>query len=207
MVRDCVERKADYPVLNAEVCYEGICGSCGHDIQRFVFWGCVLSGACGHTYGANGIWQVNSAEKAYGPSPHSASWGDTPWEEAYRLPGSSHVGIGKRIMEQYAWWLFESHPEWLDEHSTREKPIAPFAAGIPGHIRIIYLPIIGGYGFRRTVKIKQMETGIRYHACFVDPMNGRRLDIGAASADENGDWIAEGTDGFHDWLLILDADH
>src|SRR5438128_4943039 len=37
--------------------------------SRFMFWACVLSGAAGHSYGANGIWQVNRPGQPYGPSP------------------------------------------------------------------------------------------------------------------------------------------
>jgi len=51
-----------------------------------MFWSCMLSGACGHTYGANGIWQVNTREKPYGPSPHGMAWGHTPWRTPTNSP-------------------------------------------------------------------------------------------------------------------------
>ena len=95
MVAESVKRKPEHPVINAEVCYEGICGSSYQDIQRLIFWSCILNGACGHTYGANGIWQLNTSGQPYGLSPHGTSWGNTPWEEAYRLPGSEQVGIAR----------------------------------------------------------------------------------------------------------------
>src|SRR5581483_8513710 len=63
------------PVLVGEVNYEGIMEASRQEVQRFMFWSCMLSGAAGHTYGANGIWQVNRAEKPFGPSPHGRSWG------------------------------------------------------------------------------------------------------------------------------------
>ncbi|MCD6335811.1 MAG: DUF4038 domain-containing protein [Candidatus Latescibacteria bacterium] len=77
------------PVINGGVCYEGIGEACRQEVQRFMFWVCVLNGATGHTYGANGIWQVNTREKPYGASPHGMAWGNTPWEDAYQLPGSA----------------------------------------------------------------------------------------------------------------------
>ena len=49
----------DQPVLNGEVCYEGIMGASWPDIQRFLFWAEVLGGAAGHTYGAQGLWGMN----------------------------------------------------------------------------------------------------------------------------------------------------
>ncbi|PYK01770.1 MAG: alpha-L-rhamnosidase [Verrucomicrobia bacterium] len=80
------------PTINAEVCYEGILDTCFDDLQRFMVWSCLLSGTAGHTYGANGIWQVNRRDAAYGKSPHGGNWGNTSWDDAMRLPGSRQVG-------------------------------------------------------------------------------------------------------------------
>ena len=98
---EAVAQRPRMPVLNSEVCYEGIGGANREHLQRFMFWACMLSGAAGHAYGANGIWQVNTHERPYGPSPHGMKWGDVPWQEAYRLPGSEHLGVGKRLLERY----------------------------------------------------------------------------------------------------------
>ncbi|MDO8686354.1 MAG: DUF4038 domain-containing protein [Clostridiales bacterium] len=174
------------PVIDSEVCYEGIGGGCGPDIQRFLFWENVLSGAAGHTYGANGIWQVNTMEKPYGISPHGMTWGNTPWEEAYRLPGSKQIGFGKRLLERYQWWRFEPHPEWSEPHAGRNMRIAPYAAGIPGEVRMIYIPVIGFHGQRPI--IRELEKGIIYRAFFFDPVTGDEYGIGEVTADENGNW-------------------
>lgn len=56
---ECVTRavatEPPLPVVNGEVCYEGILADSREEIQRLMFWSCLLSGAAGHTYGANGI--------------------------------------------------------------------------------------------------------------------------------------------------------
>lgn len=54
-------RSPRMPVLVGEVNYEGILDGSRQEVQRFVFWALILSGAGGHTYGADGIWQVNTA--------------------------------------------------------------------------------------------------------------------------------------------------
>ena len=64
------------PVLIGEVCYEGIQEASRQEVQRFMFWTAILSGNGGHTYGANGIWQVNTPQQPYGLSPHGHSWAD-----------------------------------------------------------------------------------------------------------------------------------
>src|SRR5215203_5072582 len=111
------------------------------EIQRFLFWACLLDGAAGHTYGANGIWQVNTPEKPFGPSPHGLSWGHRPWDEAMRLPGSLHIGLAKKLLERYTWEKFEPHPDWITPAQTPENRLGIYAAGIPGQVRVVYISI------------------------------------------------------------------
>ncbi len=100
------------PTVNAEVCYEGIVGTCPAALERFMVWSCLLSGTAGHTYGANGIWQMNRREQPYGKSPAGNNWGTTPWDEAMALAGSGQTGFARKLLERFEWWRFEPHPEW-----------------------------------------------------------------------------------------------
>ena len=95
LVTTSYQSSPSMPVLIGEVCYEGIQEASRQEIQRFMFWASMLSGAAGHTYGANGIWQVNNPGEPFGASPHGRSWGDTPWQTAYRLPGLSATRHGE----------------------------------------------------------------------------------------------------------------
>jgi len=76
----------------------------------------MMNGAAGHTYGANGIWQVNRKGQPHGPSPTVGSpptgYGTIAWDEAMHLPGSQQVGLGKKLLQQYPWHDFKPHPEW-----------------------------------------------------------------------------------------------
>jgi uncharacterized protein DUF4038 len=85
-----------------------------------MFWICLMNGAAGHTYGANGIWQCNRPGDPHGVSPHGGSYGKIPWNEAMHLPGSRQVGLGKAFLEQYPWHRFEPHPEWV---VARQEPL------------------------------------------------------------------------------------
>ena len=101
------------PTINGEVCYEGILGTCYDDVQRFMVWSCLLSGTAGHTYGANGIWQLNRPGQPYGLSPHGGTWGATPWNEAMNLPGSTADRHWPRqLSRMLPGRKFEPHPEW-----------------------------------------------------------------------------------------------
>ena len=140
-VIDACSREPWMPVINAEVCYEGIGQASRQEVQRLMFWSCMLLGAAGHTYGANGVWQVNTREKPFGQSPHGMSWGNTPWEDAYQLPGSAQVALGKEILSRFQWWRFEHHSEWIEPRWSKENYAGAYAAGIPGEVRVIFFPL------------------------------------------------------------------
>ena len=94
MSRDC----AVEPVFVGEACYDGIMESNWKEHQRALFWAAVLTGAAAHTYGADGAWQVRENGKPYRPSPHGMSWGNGPWDEAFRLSGSGQLRVGKPLL-------------------------------------------------------------------------------------------------------------
>jgi hypothetical protein len=83
---------------------------------------------------------VNTGEQPFGLSPHGRSWGDTPWEEAYRLPGSGQLGMAKQLLMRYPWPRFEPHPEWVESRANKQNYMLPYAAGIPGQVRFIFCP-------------------------------------------------------------------
>jgi hypothetical protein len=187
------------PVLAGEVCYEGIMEASRQEIQRFMFWTCILNGAGGHTYGANGIWQVNTREHPYGPSPHGRSWGDVPWDVAAELPGSQHIGLGKSLLMRYAWWHFEPHPEWVDPHWSHENYEQPYAAGISGEVRVIFIPPSWN-----PPTVKSLEPDVAYRAFYFDPKSGKEHDLGGVTPDSAGAWPAPITPTFADWVLVLE---
>ncbi len=196
-----LEKEPRMPVLVGEACYEGILEASREEIQRLLFWGCMLSGAAGHTYGANGVWQVNTREKPFGPSPHGSSWGDIPWEDAYRLPGSRHLGIGKKLLERYPWWKIEPHQEWIETPSSnKDKYFLPYAAGIPGKLRIIYFS-----PFLPLTKIKKLEPGVTYSAFLFNPSTGEETPLGKVVPDKNGDWQIPTPPVFRDWILVMET--
>ncbi|MDZ4763114.1 MAG: DUF4038 domain-containing protein [Chloroflexota bacterium] len=206
-VENALSRQPKMPVLVSEVCYEGILEGSREEVQRFLFWTCLLCGAAGHTYGANGIWQVNTPEQPHGLSPHGISWGDTPWQDAYRLPGSRQLGLAKRVLERFAWWRFETHHEWIDPHQNAADRLSSYAAGIPSVVRIFYLPV-AAIRFVRSDQpfLKALEAGISYRAAWLDPKTGHTTDLGSFRGDPNGDYQLPKPPILQDWVLILEAE-
>jgi len=187
------------PVIDGEVCYEGILEQSRQEVQRFMFWACILSGAAGHTYGANGIWQVNTAEHPFGPSPHGRSWGNTPWNVASDLPGSRQLGWAKALLMRYPWWRLEPHPEWVEPHWMTSNYTQPYCAGIAGELRIVFMPAMWD-----TPRLVQLEPGLSYRAFYFNPATAEELPAGTAAADATGAWQPPVAPVFQDWVLVLD---
>ncbi|MGC8666952.1 MAG: DUF4038 domain-containing protein [Chthonomonadales bacterium] len=197
-------QKPTMPVLNSEVNYEGILGRCHADVQRLMFWTCILSGACGHTYGANGIWQLNRENAPYGASPHGGTYGPTPWNQAMHLPGSAQLGWAKKLLERYDWWRFEPHPEWVDYRpgsEARDRWHAPYAAG-SSDVRILYAPEpldleVRGLG------------GDAWRAQCYDPATGQEYRLGMVVPHDDGtaqlsNPTAGHAEAIGDWLVVLE---
>lgn len=190
------------PFINSEVNYEGILGRAWQNIQRLCFYHSVLNGTSGHTYGANGIWQMSTPDFPYGLSPHGRSWGNTPWKEAYKLPGSKQIGLGGKFIQRFEWWKLERHPEWVEPAAKPEEdPYSPSVCGIPGKLRIVYAPMLWN-----APKIVGIEKGVEYKAYYFDPIKGEDIDLGKVKANENGEWTPEQLPPeVHDWLIVMEA--
>ena len=202
VVGEAYRAEPPMPVVQSEVCYEGIGEACRQEVQRYMMWACMLSGASGFTYGANGIWQVNDREQPYGASPHGMAWGHTPWDEAAQLPGARQIGLARRLLERYEWWRFEPHPEWVAEPATPEKWQRPIAAGIPGQVRVLFLPS-GVWG----IEVQGLEADRTYRAYLYSPVTGDETDLGIAEVGADGTWkppLAR-QPIFQDWVVVLDA--
>jgi len=199
-IAEAYRREPTMPVVEAEVCYEGIMHSCRQDIQRFMFWSALLNGCCGFTYGANGIWQVNQPGKPFGPSPHGRTWGNTPWQEAMNHPGSRQVGIGARFLRSLPWHQMQPHPEWVEPHWNKSNYHAPSAAGIPRKLRVIYTPARWN-----PPRLTRLEKGLAYRARLVNPSTGDVVPFGTLRADDSGECRLGHFPEQRDWVIVLEC--
>jgi hypothetical protein len=95
------------PTLDGEASYEMLMDRIRPEWPRAMFWLCMMNGAAGHTYGANGIWQCNRKEQPHGKSPHGGTYGTISWDDAMRLPGSRQIGLAKAFMMSLPWTQLE----------------------------------------------------------------------------------------------------
>ncbi len=123
------------PVVNSEVCYEGIAGGSDAPLQRFLFWSHLLSGAAGHTYGAQGLWGFRHLADD-GPG---AFWGSASWQAAAALPGAAYVGIGARVLRDLRWHELRPRPDIVSPRGTADDRFGPYAAA-SDRLAVVYFP-------------------------------------------------------------------
>ncbi|MBI3853546.1 MAG: DUF4038 domain-containing protein [Verrucomicrobia bacterium] len=204
-IRESYADKPVMPVINGEASYEMLMDKIPAQWPRAMFWVCMLNGAAGHTYGANGIWQCNRPGQPHGPSPNGkkdgVGYGKITWEEAMNLAGSRQVSLGKKLLAQYPWHQFTPHPEWAAfTNQSKADLYVPQAAGIPDRVRIIWVPR------SEPILVRNLGTRASWKAAHFDPVTGERKELGEVRADETGQWRCEPPTGHdHDWVLILEA--
>lgn len=207
VLAQCLGAEPRIPVFVAEANYEGIMGSSWQDIQRFLFWTAMTMGCCGHTYGAQGIWGMNSRV-----NPHvgfTGDWGRGHWEDAMHYAGAAQVGLGARFLAGYPWWRCRP----LEEPAAAARGrVSSFGMGIPGELAIYYLPAntndprhlgMVGEGWMGNCLPVRVGAGCRYEAFFFDPVSGGRRPIGRVEPDERGDWAPPRKPSSEDWVLVL----
>lgn len=197
-INDSLAATPKMPVLVGEVCYEGIKEASRQEVERFMFWSSLLSGTAGHTYGANGIWQVNTRQKPYGLSPHGHSWGGPPWEVAAQLPGSGQLGLSKKLLTRYSWWKLQPEPDLIDPRWSKENYWMPFAGRIPGEAIFAFTP--ASY---KEAKFRNLPQG-KYRAFFFNPASGKETEIGNITPDATGGWEIAKVPIFQDWVVVLE---
>lgn len=209
------------PVISAESRYEGleICPAVTARNAREAFWAHALnSGLAGHTYGANGIWQVNTDAQPFGQSPSGFCWGNTPWNAALVFPGARHIGLAKQFLETLPWNELLPQPiqeSWLDKMllnlprlqrrlqrlGWRRAPPTPMAVVAAREKSVALVYSVTNRSFRldlsplsATVKARWVDP-----TCFdAHPANlvlrGRKAQVTSPGKNAAGD---------DDWLLVL----
>ncbi len=195
-------------IINAEPPYEGHGGTNLADLQRYSFWSSMLSGASGFTYGAAGIFQANDRERPTGHRPDGGAYDSVFWDVGLTFPGADQIARGHALLKSLGYHEFSVHPEWarIDlrfGHEAYFWPIQAFAAGIPGKVRVIYLPL-RWYHWDGPL-VRDLEPGVRYKAAYVETDTLQRHELGEIIGDVDGLWHGPVLPHMFDWLLILEA--
>lgn len=199
------------PVLNSEVCYEGIAGSNWPDTQRFLFWSHMLSGAAGHTYGAQGLWAMNDGTYV----GRMGRWGSATWMEAAELPGGTQLGAGRRWLLERPWGTLRPSPGIVDPHASEGDRIGPYAATLDDGRRIVYFPVPafverpgeGGFKYAR-IRLSDLPPGSMARLDWYDPRTCDLFESTDRLVEADGTVEVTGSEicalpSMEDWLLEI----
>ena len=205
------------PVISGESRYEAldITPKVTTTDARQAFWAHWLnSGGAGHTYGANGVWQVNRENDPFGNSPGGATWGALPWREAMELPGSSQLALAKALLLTLPWHqLAPSAPRhsparrwkkllrWLSLSSDRSQTPVAAAATVTQDLAICYSVESRPYW----VDLSQLSQPVE--AVWFDPVNGNTVPAAESNRSIGGHqkFVPPGknTGDAEDWVLVI----
>lgn len=204
-----VRAEPSVPVINSEVCYEGIAGGSNATLQRYLFYSHLPVRAAGHSYGAQDLWAFRDAADD-GPG---AAWGDADRHEAFALPGAAQLGIGAELLHALPWSDLRPAPKAVRPHATDTDPFRPFAATAPG-VLLAYFPSASlmdeGIGITtayKRVSLHGLREG-RWLVELINPRTGYRSACYEAVLDEAGDWslspgsFASSFPSFEDWPIL-----
>jgi hypothetical protein len=80
----------------------------------------------------------------------------------------------------------------------------PFAAGIPGQVRVIYFYWPTNQRPGRQYQVCLLEAGTHYRAFFWNPRNGQEHDLGEVTPDDQNSWYIPIQPELKDWVVVLE---
>jgi hypothetical protein len=203
-MRESFSAKPTMPVIDGEASYEMLGDNLPTAWTRAMFWLCLTNGAAGHTYGANGIWQVNRRGDPHGASPHGGNYGKIAWDEAMRLPGSEQVALGKKFFESLPWTQLApigGAAAWADEPANapqQKKQLAPQSCGIGDELLVIY-------GLEpAAIAVSHLRPKATYRITLFDPVTGKQTSENDIAAGDNGTTALTAPRLDHDYVWLLE---
>ncbi|MBD3630734.1 DUF4038 domain-containing protein [Cyclobacterium sp.] len=190
--RKARKRNPIRPVIDGEPGYENIPNLLNKwnfqrlnaaDIRRSAYWN-MLSGAAGHTYGCNEIWQMHdgSTDPKFGAQ--------FSWKEAMDLPGSAQMGIMRSIIESLPWQEMVPDPNVLAGFNWKFNPLKLAITTADKDWLLVYSPT--GKSIRLSGKVFRKKKRAVY---WIDPENGQVKEVKGkyrpvfTVPDKNRDWL------------------
>ena len=209
------DRTSVKPILDGEPRYEGITNQLkqegiridSHQVRKAAY-NAVLSGALGHTYGANSLFEF------WRPGLHSPWRCLGEWKSALDFPGSFDMGRMKDLMTSRRWWELAPDQELVtnntpDPHSHVQhvegatqnpgREYVPAARARDGSFAYVYVPEW------KTVALDLTRmAGQKVRASWFNPRTGEQSAAGEFAKEEIRVTAPTGPEA-PDYVLILEA--
>ena len=163
-----------------------------YDSRQAAYWS-ILSGACGHTYGNNNIWQM------YAPKHKSVLWAKIPWHEAIDHPGSFQMTHLKHLFTSRPFNKLEPSAEILVDGPSRGGAKVKAGLAHDGTYTIIYSP----RGEKFTID-KSLLKGNKFREIWFDPRYGVEYPIHTSGTRGIQTYTPPTNGRGNDWILIVE---
>ncbi|RMG56630.1 MAG: DUF4038 domain-containing protein [Bacteroidetes bacterium] len=161
------------------------------DVRVSAYWS-LLSGACGHTYGHNAVWQM------YKPGQPLAIPTLTDWREALARPGAEDIRHLHDLLASRPWGRLQPRQDVLYGLNPPDGAHLRAAVDAEGSFLLVYAP--GG----RDISLRlEALRGERVVAWWFNPRNGATTYIETLPAA--GIHTFALPEGGPDWVLVVDA--
>jgi hypothetical protein len=162
-----------------------------YDARQAAYWS-ILSGACGHTYGNNNIWQMYSEE-------HSPVLGaSVPWYEAIDHPGAFQMGMLRKLFTKWSFHKLVPDTEIIVDGPESGGAKIKAALATDGTYLIVYSP----RGAQFTID-KSKLNGNRLAEIWFDPRYGVEYKIHASGTKGIQTYTPPTNGRGNDWILII----
>ena len=164
-----------------------------YDCRQAAYWS-LLSGACGHTYGNNNVWQM------WSPEHTPVIRANVPWNQAIDHPGAFQMGYLRRLFEARPFEKLEPNEEFIADGPRSGGSKIRGAIASDRSFAFVYSP----RGAPFSVDLNACGTH-RLRAAWYDPRYGVSYEL--YTGDNRGvQTFYPPTQGRgEDWILILDA--
>ncbi|MBM4029771.1 MAG: DUF4038 domain-containing protein [Planctomycetes bacterium] len=189
------------PVLDGEPGYENIPHAfnpangrlAAIHARQFCYWA-LFSGAFGHTYGCNEVWQM------WQPGRESLIGAQVPWFEAIALPGAGQMRHARTLIESGPYFDRMPDPSLVVPPNTTGPDYVAACRAPDARYALIYFPS-GRPATIRTFLLK----GPRLAARWYDPRTGERHDLPAVEVAPWKTTEFKPPAADQDWVLVLEA--
>jgi hypothetical protein len=162
------------------------------DCRQAAYWS-VLSGACGHTYGNNNIWQM------YSPKVTGVIWPQIPWYEAIDHSGAFQMGIMKKLFISHGFEKLIPNTAIIVGGPDTGGGKLKAAVASDGTLAIVYSP----FGEQFTLDKSKLQDGNIRESWF-DPRYGVKYPIHTSGTKGIQTYTPPTNGRGQDWALIIE---
>ncbi len=163
-----------------------------YDVRQAAYWS-ILSGACGHTYGNNNIWQM------YDVNRDPVIDARTPWFEAIDHPGAFQMGILKKLFTSRSFHQLVPNKEIIvDGPRTGGAKIKAALSGDATRL-IVYSP----RGEQFSIDKNRLKSD-KLSEIWFDPRYGVEYGIHTSGTKGIQTYTPPTSGRGNDWILIIE---